>query len=76
LDKPQQAKHLLSDEFFQEIISDYQTEQLDRFKYSGEFDYEQRESAYKKLLVVDEILARIQSVASQKEIEKKRWKIL
>lgn len=76
MDKPQQAKLLLSDEFFQEIISDYQTEQLDRFKYSGEFDYEQRESAYKKLLVVDEILARIQSVASQKEIDKKRWKIL
>ena len=76
MDKPQQAKLLLSDEFFQEIISDYQKEQLDRFKYSGEFDYEQRESAYKKLLVVDEILARIQSVASQKEIEKKRWKIL
>jgi len=66
----------LSDEFFQEIISDYQKEQLDRFKYSGEFDYEQRESAYRKLLVVDEIVARIQSVASQKEIEKKRWKIL
>lgn len=76
MDKPQQAKHLLSDEFFQEIIKDYQSEQLDRFKYSGEFDYEQRESAYKKLLVVDEILARIQSVASQKEIDKKRWKIL
>jgi len=76
VDKPQQAKLLLSDEFFQEIIKDYQTEQLDRFKYSGEFDYEQRESAYKKLLVVDEILARIQSVASQKEIDKKRWKIL
>lgn len=76
MDKPQQARLLLSDEFFQEIISDYQKEQLDRFKYSGEFDYEQRESAYKKLLVVDEIVARIQSVASQKEIEKKRWKIL
>jgi hypothetical protein len=76
VDKSQQAQHLLSDEFFQEIIKDYQTEQLDRFKYSGEFDYEHRESAYKKLLVVDEILARIQSVASQKEIDKKRWKIL
>ena len=76
MDKPQQAKLLLSDEFFQEIISDYRTEQIDRFKYLSEFDYEQRESAYKKLLVVDEILARIQSVASQKEIDKKRWKIL
>lgn len=76
MDKPQQARLLLSDEFFQEIISDYQKEQLDRFKYSSEFDYEQRESAYKKLLVVDEILGRIQSVASQKEIDKKRWKIL
>lgn len=76
MDKPQQARLLLSDEFFQEIISDYQKEQLDRFKYSGEFDHEQRESAYKKLLVVDEILGRIQSVASQKEIDKKRWKIL
>lgn len=76
MDKPQQAKHLLSDEFFQEIIKDYQQEQFDKFKYSSEFEFEQRESAYKKLLVVDEILGRIQSVASQKEIDKKRWKIL
>jgi hypothetical protein len=76
MDKPQQARLLLSDEFFQEIISDYQKEQLNRFQYSGEMDFEQRESAYKKLLVVDEILGRIQSVASQKEIDKKRWKIL
>lgn len=76
MDKFQQAKHLLSDEFFQEIIKEYQQEQIDKFKYSGEFDFEQRESAYKKLLVVDEILGRIQSVASQKEIDKKRWKIL
>lgn len=76
MDKPQQAKHLLSDEFFQEIIKDYQQEQIDKFKYSSEFDFEQRESAYKKLLVVDEIIGRIQSVASQKEIDKKRWKIL
>lgn len=76
MDKFQQAKHLLSDEFFQEIIKEYQQEQIDKFKYSGEFDFEQRESAYKKLLVVDEILGRIQSVASQKDIDKKRWKIL
>lgn len=76
MDKPQQAHLLLSNEFFQEIISDYQNEQLNRFKYSGEMDFEQRESAYKKLLVLDEILGRIQSVASQKEIDKKRWKIL
>lgn len=76
MDKFQQAQHLLSDEFFQEIIKEYQQEQIDKFKYSGEFDFEQRESAYKKLLVVDEILGRIQSVASQKDIDKKRWKIL
>lgn len=76
MDKPQQAKLLLSDEFFQEIIKDYQQEQFDKFKYSSEFEFEQRESAYKKLLVVDEILGRIQSVASQKDIDKKRWKIL
>lgn len=76
MDKFQQAKHLLSDEFFQEIIKEYQQEQIDKFKYSSEFDFEQRESAYKKLLVVDEILGRIQSVASQKDIDKKRWKIL
>ena len=76
MDKPQQAKHLLSDEFFQEIIKDYQQEQFDKFKYSSEFEFEQRESAYKKLLVVDEILGRIQSVASQKDIDKKRWTIL
>jgi hypothetical protein len=66
----------LSDEFFQEIINNYQQEQIDRFKNSNEFDVELRESAYRNLMVLDEIIGRIKSVAAQKEIEKKRWKIL
>jgi hypothetical protein len=66
----------LSDEFFQEIINNYQQEQIDRFKNSGESDFELRESAYRNMMVLDEIIGRIKSVAAQKEIEKKRWKIL
>jgi hypothetical protein len=76
LDKPTRAQHLLSDEFFQEIINNYQQEQIDRFKNSGESDFELRESAYRNMMVLDEIIGRIKSVAAQKEIEKKRWKIL
>jgi hypothetical protein len=66
----------LSDEFFQEIINNYQQEQIDRFKNSGESDFELRESAYRNMMVLDEIIGRIKSVAAQKDIEKKRWKIL
>jgi hypothetical protein len=76
LDRPVRAQHLLSDEFFQEIINSYQQEQIDRFKNSSEFDFELRESAYRNLMVLEEIIGRIKSVAAQKEIEKKRWKIL
>jgi hypothetical protein len=76
LDKPTRAQHLLSDEFFQEIINNYQQEQIDRFKNSCESDFELRESAYRNMMVLDEIIGRIKSVAAQKEIEKKRWKIL
>lgn len=76
MDRPVRAQHLLSDEFFQEIINNYQQEQIDRFKNSNEFDVELRESAYRNLMVLDEIIGRIKSVAAQKEIEKKRWKIL
>lgn len=76
MDKPTRAQHLLSDEFFQEIINNYQQEQIDRFKNSGESDFELRESAYRNMMVLDEIIGRIKSVAAQKEIEKKRWKIL
>jgi hypothetical protein len=76
LDKPTQAQHLLSDSFFQEIIANYHNEQIDRFRNSSEFDFEQRESAFRNLMVLDEIVGRIKSVAAQKDIEKKRWKIL
>ena len=76
MDKPTRAQHLLSDEFFQEIINNYQQEQIDRFKNSGESDFELRESAYRNMMVLDEIIGRIKSVAAQKDIEKKRWKIL
>lgn len=76
MDKPTRAQHLLSDEFFQEIINNYQQEQIDRFKNSCESDFELRESAYRNMMVLDEIIGRIKSVAAQKEIEKKRWKIL
>lgn len=76
MDKPTQAQHLLSDSFFQEIIANYHNEQIDRFRNSSEFDFEQRESAFRNLMVLDEIVGRIKSVAAQKDIEKKRWKIL
>jgi hypothetical protein len=66
----------LSDSFFQEIIANYHNEQIDRFRNSSEFDFEQRESAFRNLMVLDEIVGRIKSVAAQKDIEKKRWKIL
>jgi len=76
LDKVAWAKRLLSDTLFQEIWNDYETEQLNRFANSSEFDFEEREAAFKKLLVLRELKSRIESLAMQSEIDKRRWKIL
>lgn len=76
MDKPLWAKRLLSDPVFQEIWNDYETEQISRFANSSEFDFEEREASYKKLLVLRELKSRIESLAMQTEIDKKRWKIL
>lgn len=76
MDKPTWAKNLLLDPMFQEVWNDYESEQLNRFANSSEFDFEEREAAFKKLYVLREIKSRIESIAMQREIEKKRWKIL
>lgn len=76
MDKVAWAKRLLSDTLFQEIWNDYETEQLNRFANSSEFDFEEREAAFKKLLVLRELKSRIESLAMQSEIDKRRWKIL
>ena len=76
MDKVAWAKRLLSDTLFQEIWDDYETEQLNRFANSSEFDFEEREAAFKKLLVLRELKSRIESLAMQSEIDKRRWKIL
>jgi len=69
------AKNLLLDPMFREIIADMETREINRWANSDEFDFDSRNAAYSKLVVIREFKAQIESLAHQNEIERKRLKI-
>jgi hypothetical protein len=75
VDKCAWAKNLLLDPMFQEIMNDMETREINRWANSDEFDFDSRNAAYSKLVVIREFKAQIESLAHQNEIERKRLKI-
>jgi hypothetical protein len=75
VDKCSWAKNLLLDPMFREIIADMETREINRWANSDEFDFDSRNAAYSKLVVIREFKAQIESLAHQNEIERKRLKI-
>ncbi len=75
MDKCAWAKNLLLDPMFQEIMNDMETREINRWANSDEFDFDSRNAAYSKLVVIREFKAQIESLAHQNEIERKRLKI-
>ena len=75
VDKCDWAKNLLLDPMFQEIFSDMGSREINRWANSNEFDFETRNAAYGKLTAIKEFKAQIESLAHQKEIDRKRLKI-
>lgn len=69
------ANNLLLDEKFLEVFKDLRQVQVDRIVNSNEFDIQEREAAYTKLNAIQDVYNHIVSIADQRKINEKRWKI-
>ena len=69
------ANNLINDSHFREVFTELQQIQVNRIINSAERDIEEREAAYSKLSAIQDVLAHIVSMADQRKINEKRWKI-
>jgi hypothetical protein len=73
--KSEWANNLINDEHFKEVFTDLQKVQVNRIINSSERDIEEREAAYSKLSAIRDVLSHIESMADQRKINEKRWRI-
>ncbi len=69
------ANNLINDEHFAAVFKELQEVQLNRIINSKEHDIQEREAAFTKLNAIQDVLAHIESMADQRKINEKRWKI-
>ena len=69
------ASAYLHDEFFLELVESQRNLYKSNIFNSADEDVEVRERNFTKLNVLDELIATIQAVADDKQIEDKKWKI-
>lgn len=74
--KQEQAERLLKDEFFQAVVELQQRGYISLILNSAEDDVETRERSIIKHRAIEEFVATIESMSKQKDIDKKRWKII
>jgi hypothetical protein len=76
MSKAEQAKRLLNDDFFKELVENQKVLYKNNIFNSSEDDVDSREKALIKYRAIDEFIASIQAIADDKQIADKRWKIL
>ncbi len=76
MNKVQWAENLLRDEFFQEMMSELRTAELNKFATSDYGDFQARETAYMRLRTLELVETYLEGLAANKLIEEKRLKIL
>jgi len=69
------ASAYLHNEFFLELVESQRNLYKSNIFNSADEDVEVRERNFIKLKVLDELIATIQAVADDKQIEDKKWKI-
>lgn len=69
------ANNLVNDEHFVEVFKELRQIQIDRITNSDQHDVKEREAAYLKLSAIQDVYNHIGSMASQRVINEKRWKI-
>jgi hypothetical protein len=75
LNYAERAKALLKDEFFQDVVKSQQELYIGNILNSSETDIDLRERSLIKHRAIAELVASLESIAAQTEIDKKRWKI-
>ena len=75
MNNAERAQAYLQDEFFLDVVEKQRQLYISNIVNSTAEDVEGREMNYLKLRVLDEFIASIQTIADDKLIEKKRWKV-
>ena len=75
MNKAERAKVLLSDEFLMELVEKQKMLYKNNIFNSAEDDVDFREKSLIKYRAIEELLASIQAIADDKQIEAKKWKI-
>ena len=75
MNNAERAQAYLQDEFFLDVVEKQRQLYISNIVNSSAEDVEGREMNYLKLRVLDEFIASIQTIADDKLIEKKRWKV-
>lgn len=70
------AKRLLEDDFFKKVIDDLKNQQISAILNTNADGIDEREDAYRTIKTVDLIVGHLQSLAAEKQIRDKKWKIL
>ena len=76
MDKSAWAENLLRDEWFQEMMQDLRTAEINKFAMSDYADIKERETAYLRLRNLEIIESYLEGLSAQKIIDEKRMKIL
>jgi len=76
MDKSSWAEHMLRDEWFQEMMQELRSVEINKFAMSDMNDKEVRENAYMQLRALELIETYLDGLVSQKLIDEKRLKIL
>lgn len=76
MDKSAWAENLLRDEWFQEMMQELRSTEINKFAMSDYEDFSKREEAYMRLRCFELIEAYLEGLSAQKIIEEKRIKIL
>ena len=75
MNNAERAQAYLQDEFFLDVVEKQRQLYISNIVNSNAEDVEGREMNYLKLRVLDEFIASIQSIADDKLVERRRFKI-
>ena len=75
MNNAERAQAYLNDEFFLGVVEKQRELYISNIVNSSAEDVEGREMNYLKLRVLDEFIASLQSLADDKLVEKRRWKV-
>ena len=73
--KHEAIANILNDDSFKEAIDELVKMHLDMIINSDVDEKEAREICYLRITTINEIMSHLQSIADQKKIDSKRWKI-